>query len=188
MGRGHTIHYLDSETRRQIDAFLAESGRSVDEFVDFLNREIGLDISRSSAHRYMQSFDEVAQSMRESREMADALVKEIGPAAEEGRVGQLITEMLQNIIFNEVLNRQRKGESVSAQEIQKMAQAAKDLISAQKADTDRIAKERAEADAQARREEREQAAAEAAAAVQQQGASAETCDQVRQKILGAGGA
>jgi len=179
----HTIKYLDSGTRRRIDEFLAAEGRSVDEFLDFLRDDIGLDISRSSAHRYLQNYEQVAHRMRESREMAAALCQEMGPAAEQGRTGELIREIMQNLVFDHLLKRQQDGETGQPKDLLNLAGAINELSRAQKTDTDRIAKERAEARAEAKREAAEQLD-QASRASSSGGLSADAVARLRKDFLG----
>jgi hypothetical protein len=185
MPRKHSIKYLDSETRKRIDDFLAAEGRSVDEFAEFLREEIGLDISRSSAHRYQQSFEKVAHRMRESREMTEALTKDLGPAAQQGRLGELIREIMQNLVFDNLLTRQEQGETGTPKDLLQLAGAINELSRAQKTDTDRIAKIREEERKRAREDIQAEAAAQAQAVADRQGLSQEAAKAFIAEVFGA---
>ena len=188
MPKRHTIKYLDSDTRRRIDEFLAAEGRSVDEFLDFLQDGIGLDISRSSAHRYLQNYEQVAHRMRESREMAAALCKEMGPDAEQGRTGELIREILQNLVFDHLLKRQQDGETGQPKDLLNLAGAINELSRAHKTDADRIAKIREEERKRAREEMKAEASNNAASAGKRHGLSANAARQFITDVFGDAGA
>lgn len=94
------IRTLPKETRARIDAFLAEKERAVDEFLQFLTDDIGLDVGRSAAHRYQQKFEKVASRLRESREMTEALASELGEAATQGKQGRVLVEMARSLVFD----------------------------------------------------------------------------------------
>jgi hypothetical protein len=184
MPRKHTIKYLDSDTRKRIDDFLAAEGRSVDEFAEFLRDEIGLDISRSSAHRYQQSFEKVAHRMRESREMAEAMCQELGPAAQQGRTGELIRELGQNLVFDHLIRRQETGETGNPKDLLAIMKSISELATAQKTDTDRIAKIREEERKRAREEVQAEAAAQAQAVADRQGLSQDAAQAFIAEVFG----
>ena len=185
MPRKHTIKYLDSDTRKRIDDFLAAEGRSVDEFADFLRDEIGLDISRSSAHRYQQSFEKVAHRMRESREMAEAMCQELGPAAQQGRTGELIRELGQNLIFDHLIHRQETGETGNPKDLLAIMKSINELADAHKTDTDRsIAAIREEERKRGREEAQAEAAAQAQAVADRQGLSQDAAQAFIAEVFG----
>lgn len=131
------IKLLPRETRARIDAYLAEAERGVDEFVAFLSGEIGLEIGRSSAHRYQQDFDSIASKLRESREMASALAEEIGPGMAAGKTGRVLTEILQKIVFDHLLVKTESGDTGTPMDLMLLAKAIKDTVGTLKIDTDR---------------------------------------------------
>lgn len=131
------IRMLPRETRERIDAYLAAQARGVDEFVAFLNDEIGIEIGRSSAHRYQQDFDSIAAKLRESREMASALAEEIGPEMAAGKTGRVLTEILQKIVFDHLLVRTETGDNGTPMDLMLLAKAIKDTVGTIKLDADR---------------------------------------------------
>ncbi len=77
MVRASSIRRLDPRIVSEING-LFERGRTLNEILAKL-RELGVsDVSRSALGRYKQSYDEVIASVRESRQVAEVLVKEFG--------------------------------------------------------------------------------------------------------------
>lgn len=75
--RASSIRRLDPRIVSEING-LFERGRTLNEILAKL-RELGVsDVSRSALGRYKQSYDEVIASVRESRQVAEVLVKEFG--------------------------------------------------------------------------------------------------------------
>ena len=106
MAERSKIKKLAPDTRARIDAWLAERDRSVDEFFAFLTDELKIEIGRTAAYTYQQSFDKVAARMRESREMTEALARELGDAAAQGKQGRLLVEMARSLVFDMMMKLQ----------------------------------------------------------------------------------
>ncbi|MGE0256942.1 MAG: phage protein Gp27 family protein [Alphaproteobacteria bacterium] len=182
------IERLPADTKARVDKFLgAHPVCSVDDFLAFLVAEIGLDIGRSSAHRYQQGFAKVAEKMHRSRAMAEALAQEIGPDALQGKQARLLIEMFQTIVFRDLSARldaeTEDGEEapgMDAKDAMMLGRAIKDAVAAQALDAERERK--------VRKDEREKAATAAADKVAElgrgAGLSAATIAEWREKVLG----
>jgi len=97
MGRQSSIKSLPPDVKTALDSCLAEGNVTLDDLVKFLE-EHGYTISRSSLGRYRQNFEEVAQKLRESREVAAAFARELG-AVPGDEMGQLLLEMVHTLVF-----------------------------------------------------------------------------------------
>lgn len=143
-----SITALPAPVLKEVNRLLASGKWTLAQIVEYL-AEAGHPVSKSSVHRHQQKLDKVAAKLRRSREMADALVAEIGPAATEGKTGRLLVEILQRIAFDFMMKRLESedgedaeggdggGEDLGAQEFMFLGRALKDLASAQKIDVDR---------------------------------------------------
>lgn len=182
MPRRSKIKELPANVKAQIDKWLSNDQATIDDIVAYCE-DAGHDVSRSSVGRYRQKFEEVAKQLRHSREMAEALVQEIGPAATEGKVGRLLVEILQKLTFDLLLDRAGKAndplkddEPAQPKELQMLARALKDMASAQKIDVDR--------EASILRDFAFRAADEVEKTARAEGLSAKTISQFRASILG----
>lgn len=174
MGRKSSIDLLPPDARADLDRRLADGRLTLDELVAFLSDQ-GFEISRSAVGRYAQRFTQAAERLKRSREMADALVAEIGPAAAEGKTGRLLAETLQSIAFNQLIDLD-DGEDLDAKDLHFLARAIKDLAGAQSLEAAREL---------AIRKETAKAAAEAVTkAGKAQGLSKDTIASFRSEILG----
>lgn len=128
---------LPAATVERIRSYLAEQVRGVDEFTDWLAAELGVEVGRSSAHRFQQEFEEVAATMRESREIASALAEAVGPDMAAGKMGRMLVEIFQKLIFDFLVERTKSKEPLDPQSLMLLGRAIKDVIGALKSNTDR---------------------------------------------------
>lgn len=135
-----------SSLKRQEKAVLAEvharfdSGWTLDEIVAHL-RAMGVkDVSRSALGRYKQHYDEVIAAVRQSREVAEVLVKEFGTDPEPKAMRANI-EMMQAVI-SRMMRSLSTTEGVSAEEVAMLSRAMDSLGRASKSDADMIARVR----------------------------------------------
>ena len=142
MPRKSTIPTLPPELLAEVNRILADDIWSLDELVAYL-REAGHERSRSALHRHKQRQERVAKRLRQSREMATALVHEIGPSVMEGKTGRMLVEILQSMVFDHMLNRVEAGDGedgdaddMSSQDFFFLAKSIKELASASKLTTD----------------------------------------------------
>lgn len=137
MGRRSSIHRLDPKIVAEINGLL-ERGRTLDEILAAL-RNIGVsEISRSALGRYKQSYDEVIASVRESRQVAEVLVKEFGTDTEPKAMRANI-EMMQALVSR--LGREiTRGETLDVKQIAILSGALESLGRASKTDLETMTK------------------------------------------------
>ncbi len=142
MGRRSSIHRLDPKIVAEINSLL-ERGRTLDEILSAL-RNIGVsEVSRSALGRYKQSYDEIIASVRESRQVAEVLVKEFGTDTEPKAMRANI-EMLQALVSR--LGREiTRGETLDVKQIAILSSALESLGRASKTDVELMTKIREEA-------------------------------------------
>lgn len=140
MPRPHTIMRLPSEIRAEIDRFLAQQGRSVDEFAEFLATQLGplgVTVSRSAAHRYMQGYEVAAASLRRSREVTEALSRHLPEAELQGRQGRLLVEMVRTVVFDLLVKIQEGGiDEIGTKDVQQLGKGLAELARALRLDQD----------------------------------------------------
>ena len=116
MGRKSTLRRLQPEIQAEINRILSEGRLTLDELLEHL-RGIGVEgVSRSALGRQKQKIDKIAAKLRQSREMTEALVREIGPAVEEGQQGRLLVEVLRRLVFDH-LEKRLTSEDEESQDI-----------------------------------------------------------------------
>lgn len=177
MGKKSFASQLPPDLREELDRQIVDGRLSVDDLWAWLKAR-GVEVGRSSVHRHMQSVEETTAQLREAREAAAAIVGTLGPDAAEGKVGQLLIEVTQNIAFKiarERLNR-ADGPGLDMEELMFLTSSIQKLTAAQKTDTDRIVKIRQEA--------LKGAAAAAARAAKAGGISKDTVDAITRAVLG----
>lgn len=126
MTRPSTITTLPPEVRADLDKRLAEGRFTLDTLVDFLADQ-GHAISRSALGRYSRQFNDVAQKLRESREIAAAFAKELG-AVPNDEMGQMLVEMVHTLAFKASLARTKEeNDDISTKDVSLLARALKDL-------------------------------------------------------------
>ena len=146
MGRKSTLRRLPPEIRAEINRILSEGRLTLDELLEHL-RSIGVEgVSRSALGRQKQKIDKIAAKLRQSREMTEALVREIGPAVEEGQQGRLLVEVLRRLVFDH-LEKRLTSEDEESQDIDNqgfffLAKAIKEMSQANRLDQDFEAKVR----------------------------------------------
>lgn len=103
MPRKSTISRLPSSIKEQLDTLIAEGRESIDGLLAYiapLCAEQGLSVpSRSSVGRYTADISKTLAALRESREMAQAIVQELGPSMAEGEQGRALVQMLRSLVY-----------------------------------------------------------------------------------------
>ena len=178
MGRKSTLRRLPPEIREEINRILSEGRLTLDELLEHL-RSLGVEgISRSALGRQKQKIDKVAAKLRQSREMTEALVREIGPAVEEGQQGRLLVEVLRKLVYDHLEKNllseeddgpDNEGFFFLAKAIKEMSQAARLEQDFETKIRDRVQKETVKAVETSAREA---------------GLSAETVEAIKSRILG----
>lgn len=173
-----TIDQLPPVIRQEVDAAI-KRGATIDEIVAQL-RDMGADhISRSAVGRYSKQFRDLADQQRQISSVAQAFGKEFGHA--DDLQGRFMIQLLNSVITRAVLPIASGEEiEIDGKELHYLARAVKDVASAAKTDVDREAKIRDETKKRAR----EEAAAAAESAGRTAGASEETIEAIKRKILG----
>jgi len=188
MGIKSTIETsLEDDDRQALDQLIVGGKLTLMALLEWLG-ERGYDISRSALHRHVSKVERMGAKLRQSRAMTEALVKELGPDATEGKQGRLLVEVLRTLVFNH-LSAQIGGDDDAAglesRDLSFLAKALKDMASASKIDLDRELKIREDAEKKAK--------AEAAARVEEvlkkdttKGITKETQSAIIKSILGGG--
>lgn len=187
MSRPSTVDKLPEEIRSEIGR-LRGAGHTIDEILAALRELDVATISRSALGRHLQGMEKVGQRLRHSRNVAEALVRQLGdqPAS---RSAQLNIELLHSAILDlylaadgdaaETGKEALRGDPVG---LMMLAKALDHLTRSSKADVDFVRQVEERATARVRKE--------AAAAVEQQvkakGLTAETADAIRRAIFGVG--
>lgn len=98
MARPSSIDQLEPEIREEIGR-LRGHGHTLDEILAAL-RELGAkDISRSALGRHVKNMEQVGAKLRHSRNIAEALVRQLGDAP-ASRSAQLNIELLHSVILD----------------------------------------------------------------------------------------
>ncbi len=180
MGRRSSIERLPPAIKKAVDDAIANKA-TIEEIVAKL-RELGAQASRSSVGRYAKSVKAVADKIRQSQDVAEALVKEIGPNAAEGKTGRALVQILQTISFK-LLMKQAEGDEpdIDAKDLHFLARALKDMSSARQIEIN--------VEAKIRREfvQKLDAAVAEAEKAGEKGLSAERVAQLRREFLGVRG-
>lgn len=115
---------------------LRDNGRTIDEILDAL-RDMGETVSRSALGHHTQMLDAAAERVRESRGLAEALVKRYGEAR-DGDTARLNIELMHGLLAKTLL-RETDGAPVefAPREMAALAATVRSLALAQKSDVER---------------------------------------------------
>lgn len=180
--RPSTIDRLDPEIKDLIGKLRIDFGWTIDEILTKL-RELGQGhIKRSALGAHVKSLEEIGAQLRHSREVAQALVAQIGDAPED-RVADLNIELMHSVILRLVTATNDGGDGqpimFAAEDVRFLSQSLQSLASAKKTNTDNILRVRKEAT--------EAAAKKASAAVKARGLGKDTADWIYNEVLGVAG-
>ena len=146
MPRKSSIDRLPKELRQKI-ADLRDAGWTIDDILGKLG-EFDVDVSRSALGRHVQKLDKLTAHLRESRAVAEALVKRFGDEP-DSQTARANVELMQSVVMR--LLASEDGELVTLQpgQAKDVATALEKLAKAEAFDTARIIKieERARAKA-----------------------------------------
>lgn len=109
MGRKSSIKTLPKETLARLNALIAEGNVTLEELTAWLE-ERGHKRSRSAVHRYAQEIERVQARLRQSREITEAVARELGDAATQGKQGRLLVEMTRGIVFDLLMKLQEASD------------------------------------------------------------------------------
>ena len=110
MGRKSSLRRLPPEILQEVNRLLSEGRATLAEILEHL-RGMGVEtVSLSALGRQKQRIDKVAVKLRQSREMTEALVREIGPSVVEGQQGRLLVQTLRDLVFDHLAARVEEGD------------------------------------------------------------------------------
>lgn len=170
---------LPPETKAEFDRVLATGRLTLDGLVLWLQGK-GYEISRSSVHRYKGRFDRMAERLRQSREVTQALARELGDVAEQGRHGQVLVEMARTLAFD-MMNSLPDDAQLDPKDLALLGKGLAEMARAARLDQD-FEQKAEEIKAKATRE----AASTAVTAAKAAGLTDDLARQIEAKILGVG--
>lgn len=185
MARPSSIDQLEPEIREEIGR-LRGHGHTLDEILAAL-RELGAEeISRSALGRHVKNMEQIGAKLRHSRNIAEALVRQLGDAP-ASRSAQLNIELLHSVILDLNLASEEKADADglaalrgNPEGIMLLAKAIDHLTKSSKADIDnqKAIEERVEKRINAKN------AVAIKDVAKEKGLSQETVDAIRARILG----
>ena len=119
----------------EFNRLLATGRLTIDALVIWLECR-GYRISRSSVGRYAQSFEQVASKLRESRQVTDALVAELGDSIAQGKQGRLLVEMTRSRVFDLLMKLQDDDDGLDPQAVMQLGKGVAELGRALRLDQD----------------------------------------------------
>ncbi len=133
MGTPSSIKTLPPELLEQLQAWLRDPRITQLEATARLNEllvEIGeRPRSKSAVNRYAIQMNEVGERIRQSREMADMWISKLGNQP-QGKVGQLLNEIIRNMAFNTAISMSEDEEPVPPKMLKELAWAIEKLENA----------------------------------------------------------
>lgn len=175
MPRRSTVEALPKDDLDALNRQLQDGKVTLDELIEWLE-ERGHEISRSALGRHKKKIDEVGEHLRRSRQMTEALVKEVGPQVADGAQGKLLVEILQTLTFDLLSSSLDGEEKFDPENLMFLGRMMKDMASAQKIDADRVSKIEEAA--------LKKAAARAGEAAKGKGLTGDTVKAIRESVLG----
>ncbi|HEX2882276.1 MAG TPA: DUF3486 family protein [Polyangiaceae bacterium] len=147
--RPTSITKLPPELRAELDRLLVGGAHTLREVTDHL-RSMGAGVSKSAVHRYSQDMEEVARDIKATREMANAIGRELAEVP-NGDAGRLIIESLHGLLL-QARRQLATGDEIELSDLAHLTRSCKDLQLAFKANVqvemavrDRTLREAAEA-------------------------------------------
>lgn len=174
-----SIKTLPPKLLEQLQDWLRDPRITQIEATELLNEELakigGDKRSKSAVNRYAVEMNEIGAKIQQSREMAEMWVGKFGNAP-QGKVGQLLNEIIRNLAFNTAVNLSEGEGVVEPKLLKELAMAVEKL-------------ENATTINEKRQREIEKAvlmkaAEEAEQVISQAGLSNETADEIKRRILG----
>ena len=180
--RPSSVDKLDKEVRELIGQLRIDHGWTIDEILAKL-KELGQgQVSRSALGRHVKSLEEIGAQLRHSREVASALVQQIGDAPED-RVADLNIELMHTMILRLVTATNDAGDGqpivLDPEQVMFLSRSLQGLAGARKTNADMVLKLRQEATREAARK--------AVDAAKTRGLSGDTVEFIRKAVLGSEG-
>ena len=186
MPKPSTIEILPPEIKTQLQAWLQDPRITQLEATERANALLELAghperVTKSAVNRYAVRMEEVGAKLRQSREVAQMYIAQVG-AAPQGQSGLLINEMLRSMAFEVSLKMQEADaddpESMAAT-ISQLKNLALTMQRLEQSATINVKRE-----GEIRKQALNDAAKTAVSEVKKNGLSDEAADQIRRKILG----
>lgn len=174
--RPSSIKQLDPKVKQAVDAAVREDRASIDEIV-MLIQNLGGEASRSAVGRYVKNARERMEDYRQATQVAAVWVDKLGKEP-EGDVGRMLLEMLRVVAFKTIGD----IDTASPEDLMFLGKALKDFAGADKLAVDKEFAIRKLVAARA-----EKAANEIVKEARKIGASEETIQTWRNKVLGVAG-
>jgi uncharacterized protein YukE len=108
MARPSSIDRLPDAIKAAIGQ-LRQSGHTIDEILAHL-ADMKTQVSRSALGRHVKGFDKIADKMRQSRDVATALVRELGDLP-ESKTAKLNIELIHSAVMDLFMNAPEGGEA-----------------------------------------------------------------------------
>jgi hypothetical protein len=176
MGAKSSIEKLPDAVRVEVGAAI-KRGATVDQ-ITWMLKGLGADVSRSAVGRYTKQYANLAARQRDVAAVAQSFAGEFGTA--DDLQGRLLVQVATTIATRMAMEiGADDDDKLGIKDLMNFGRAVKDITSAAKIDVDREAKIRSEEGAKAR----SKAANDAEAAGKAAGASPETIDLIKRKIL-----
>lgn len=172
---------LSDTDKRELGRLIASRAWTLDGLLEWLG-ERGYEISRSALHRYSVTVRKAGERLRQSREITQALARELGDSAAQGQQGRVLVEMARSFVFDLLLRLQDQeaGDGIGPKEIAFIGKGLAELARAGRFDQDFEVKVEA-----MRRQMAEEAAEAAVEEVRTAGGlSADAEERIRARILG----
>lgn len=171
--RPSSITQLDPQVKEAVDAAVREGRASIDQIVELI-KSLGGEASRSAVGRYVKTANERMEEYRQAQQMAAVWMDKIGKEP-EGDVGRMLLEMLRMLAFKSI----GETESASPEDLMFLSNAIKGFAQTDKLVVDKEINIRKLVAAKA-----EKAANEIVKEARKIGASEETIQTWRNKVLG----
>ena len=182
MARKSSINSLPKPIRKQVDLWIVDGKVTIDQLYKYLQSQ-GLDAvpSRSAVGRYVADITKTTAALRESREIATAIMQELGPQIAEGEQGRALVQMMRTLIFRFLKPQIDNPEAqIDPKEVVNLTRALKDLSQAMRFEQDFEQRVRDEAIKAAR----EEAAVTVGKTGHEKGLSREMIATLQEQILG----
>lgn len=185
MPRPSRIDSFPAHLREQLDQLLASPECSDLEATAQLNAWLAEEcpqeepVGKSQVNRRGQKVRAASEKLRQSREIATAIVADLG-AAPQSDTGKLLNEMVRSLVFDLMLKLQQS--EITSENLGQLVGASKELaLTLQRleaASTDNVKR-----DAEIRKQAREQAAEDVGAEAKRLGVSKDTCNALIDTLL-----
>lgn len=178
MGRKSSITQLDPRIQEAVHEAVRDGRATIDQIVELI-REMGGEVSRSAAGRYVKNVNAAMAKYKQARDIATVWIEKMGKEP-DGDVGRLGVELVRTVAFQQLADLGESPTDSAAMEVMLLAKALDHAARSQKVDADRILKIQEKASERAKHE----AANQAVAVAKRAGASDELIETIKRRILG----